>query len=291
LKEGYDMANNILVATDGSEFSSGAEREAIKYAKRSGGRLIALSVIEFNPELLALAPQLVEKSENEAREHLDALKNTASKENVPCEAVLREDEEPYKVILKEADKSDSDLIITGRRGRTGLMRILMGSVTARVIGHYQGKVLIVPRKASVDLKNILVATDGSEYGNAAVNEALNYAKTYGASLKVVHVINIMADFQGEIPARTPSLIDEVTAQVKSDLDAIKERAEKEGVKTGTYIKEGDPYKLIVDLAKELNSDLIVLGSHGRTGIQRLLMGSVAERVIGHADCAVLVVKK
>ncbi len=284
------MDKRILVATDTSEFSSGAEREAIKYAKTCSGQLYGMSVIEFNPEFFALAPLLLEKIEEDAKEHMERLKDRAAKENVSCETIVREGEEPYKLIIEEADKKESDLIVMGRRGRTGLMRVLMGSVTAKVIGHFKGKVLVAPRAASIEWKNILAATDGSEYGKAAVDEAINYAKTYGGKLNIVHVINIMADFQGEIPAQIPSLIQEITNQVKSDLDTIKDKAENEDINTEIFIKEGDPYQVIVDLAGELNSDIIILGSHGRTGIKRLLMGSVTERVIGHADSAVLVVK-
>lgn len=284
------MDNRILLATDASEFSSGAEREALKYAKSSGGRLFYMLVMEFKPEFLALAPQLLEESEKDAIKHLENLKKIAKKENVDCEIILKEGQEPYKVIIEEADKKEADLIVMGRRGRTGLMRILMGSVTAKVVGHFKRNVLVVPRESDVNWKNILVATDGSEHGNAAVNEGLRYAKKYGGALKIVHVINVMANFQEESPVLIPQLIEDITKKVKSDLDALKLRAEKEGVSAETFIKEDEPYRAIVDLAEELKSGVIILGSHGRTGIQRLLMGSVTERVIGHANCAVLVVK-
>ncbi len=284
------MDKKILLATDASEFSAGAEREAVKYAKTSGGKLFCMLVMEFKPEFLALAPQLLEESEKDAIKHLEDLKKRAKKENVDCDVILREGQEPYKVIVEEGDKEGADLIVMGRRGRAGLMRLLMGSVTAKVIGHFKGKVMVVPREAVVNWKNILVATDGSECGNAAVNEALKHAKRYGGALKIVHVINVMADFQGDMPVMVPALIEEITNKAKNDLDALKVRAEKEGVSAETFIQEGDPYRVIVDLAEELKSDVIILGSHGRTGMKRLLMGSVTERVIGHTNCAVLVVK-
>lgn len=284
------MEKRILLATDASEFSSGAEREAVKYAKTNGRKLFCMLVMEFKPGFLALAPQLLEESEKGAIKHLENLKKTAKKDNVDCEVILREGQEPYKVIIEEADKKEADLIVMGRRGETGLMRLLVGSVTAKVIGHFKGNVLVAPKDAAVDWKNILVATDGSEYGNAAVNEALKHAKKYGGALKIVHAINVMANFQEESPVFIPQLIEDITRKVKSDLEALKVRAEKEGVSAEIFVKEDEPYRAIVDLAGELKSDVIVLGSHGRTGMQRLLMGSVTERVIGHANCAVLVVK-
>ncbi len=284
------MDKRILVATDGSEYSEGAIREAINIAKTCGSQLYAMSVIEINPEFIALAPILMEQLEERMKEHLEGVRSRAVKENVDCEIIIRRGEEPYKLIIEEADKKQAGLIVIGRRGRTGLMRVLMGSVTAKVIGHFKGRILVVPRAASLEWKNILVATDGSKYSDAAIDEAINYAKSYGGTLKIVHVINVMAYFQEQTPALVPSLVEELTNQVKSNLDSIKNKAEQAGVNTETSIEEGTPYKVIVNLAKELNTDIIVMGSHGRTGIQRLLMGSVTERVIGHTGCAVLVVK-
>jgi nucleotide-binding universal stress UspA family protein len=284
------MDKRILLATDASEFSSGAEREAVKLAKTNGGKLSCMMVLEFKPEFLALAPQLLEESEKDALKHLENLKRIAKKDDINCEIILREGAEPYKVIIEEAEKKDADLIVMGRHGRTGIMRLLMGSVTAKVIGHFKGKVLVTPRGSDIQWKNILVATDGSEYGNAAVNEGLIYAKKFGGALKIVQVINVMANLQEESLVLIPQLIEDITRRVKSDLAALKLRAEKEGVRAETFIKEDEPYRAIVNLADEIKSDVIIVGCHGRTGMRRLLMGSVTERVIGHANCAVLVVK-
>ncbi len=280
------MDKNILVATDGSEYREGAVREAINIAKTCGSQLYAMSVIEINPELIAIAPLLMEKKEKEIKAHLEGIKDRAARENVQCEIIIREGEEPYRSIIREADKKQAGLIVMGRRGRTGLMRILVGSVTARVIGHTLRKVLVVPRTSFITWKNIVVATDGSKYSEAAVNAAINYAKTFKSALKILNVINVTAEFH----ERSPGLVEELISQVTSDLDNIKNKAQQEGVDAETFVREGEPYKVIVDVAKQLNADVIVMGSHGRTGMERLLMGSVTERVIGHAECAVLVVR-
>ncbi len=79
-------------------------------------------------------------------------------------------------------------------------------------------------------------------------------------------------------------------QFKALVEDMKKRAEAEGIKAEAIVDEGEPYEVIVNTAKEKNADIIVMGSHGRTGIMRLLMGSVTSRVIGHAGCSVLVVK-
>ncbi|MBI5408683.1 MAG: universal stress protein [Nitrospirae bacterium] len=283
----------MLLTTDGSEFSEGAVREAIKLAKTCSSKLFALSVVETNPEYEAVAPQVVEKAEKETRKILESVKDRASKEGVDCEIIARHGESPYEYIVEEAEKAQANMIIMGRRGRKGLKRLMMGSETARVIGHAKCNVLIVPRAASVDFKRIVVATDGSKYSDAAVSEAVSISKRCGSSLFAISVV----------PSETESPFDIVHMEMHKDIISekeskmaeclvkdIKDLAEKEGVGTQGFVYSGKPYESIISMAKEKHADLIVVGSHGRTGLAKLLMGSVTERVIGLAECAVLVVK-
>ena len=79
-------------------------------------------------------------------------------------------------------------------------------------------------------------------------------------------------------------------KARKTLDASKKRADLEGLNTECFVREGEAYKAIIDLAKEKKTEMIVIGSHGKTGLKRLLMGSVVEKVIGHSHCPVLVVK-
>ena len=264
----------LVLPTDGSEFSEGAVREAIKLAKTCSSKLIAVSVIEINPEYETIAPQLVEKEEKEAREHLESVKARALKEGVDCEIIAHQGEEPYRYIVEEAERNKADMIVMGRRGRTGLKRLMMGSETAKTIGHAPCNVLVVPRAAKLEFKNILIATDGSKYSAAAASEAVGIAKRCGSSLIALSVIY--------------SDVDKKCAE--ENIKKIKGLAEKEGVKVDALIAEGRPFEVVVNTAKNKNADAIVIGSHGRTALARLLMGSVTERVIGTAECAVLVVK-
>ncbi|NWF51922.1 MAG: universal stress protein [Nitrospirae bacterium] len=264
----------LLLPTDGSKFSEGAVKEAIDLAKTCSSKLFAVSVIEINPEFEALAPGLVEKTEKETRQYLEALKAKASKEGVDCEIIVHEGEEPYKYIVDEASKNKVEMIIMGRRGRTGLKRLMMGSVPAKAIGHAPCKVLVVPKDAKLDLKKILIATDGSKYSEAASREAISIAKRTGGSLIVLSV----AKKKENLPA------------AKESVDKVKAVTDKEGIKIEAMTLEGEPYETIVKTAVQRKAGLIVVGSHGRTGIERLLMGSVTERVVGHAESAVLIVK-
>ncbi len=136
----------LLIATDGSEFSKAAINEAINIAKACSSKLFVLSVIEINPEYEAIAPGIVEKAEKEMRKHLDSVKSKAVKEGIECEIIIHQGEEPYQYIIDEAAKRKVNAIIMGSHGRTGLKRLMMGSVTARVIGHAPCQVLVVPLK-------------------------------------------------------------------------------------------------------------------------------------------------
>jgi len=133
----------VLLAVDGSLHSEAALREAIGIAKACTTKLWILSVIEVNPEFESLAPLLVEKAEQETRGLLDSMKKSAEKEGIECETLVHEGEEPYEFIVDEAEKKQVDMIIMGRHGRKGLKRLLMGSVTSKVIGHAPCSVLVV----------------------------------------------------------------------------------------------------------------------------------------------------
>jgi len=264
----------LLLATDGSEQSEGAVRETINLAKICSSKIYAISVIEANAEFMASAPGFFEKYEKQIRQHLESVKAMASKENIDCEIIVHEGEEPFRYIVDEAAGKQVEMILMGRYGRTGLDRLLMGSVTAKTIGHSPRNVMVIPRDAKISYKKILVSTDGSKYSDAAALEAISIAKRCGSELIVLSVA-----------ARDTNL-----AVAKESVERVRQIAEKEGIKVESLTLSGIPYEVIVSTADQKSADLTVVGSHGRTGVKRLLMGSVTERVIGHSKSAVLVVK-
>ncbi|MGD2079869.1 MAG: universal stress protein [Nitrospirota bacterium] len=270
--------NNLFVASDGSEFSEGAVTEALKLAKECSAKLTALTVVEVNPEFESYAPDAMEKIEEEARAYVESVKDKADKEGLACDILVSRSENPYEAIVEEAQKANADVIVLGRRGRTGIKRLLMGSVTARVIGHSPVSVLVVPRAAELKFKNILVATDGSSYSEAAALKAVGLAKCSGGSITALAIADVMGDSVA-------------MKAVEESVRKVTGIAEKEGVKAEALVEKGKSAdEAIVDIARQRGCDLVVVGSHGRSGLKRLLMGSVAERVVGHAECAVMVVK-
>lgn len=284
----------LLLATDSSPFSEGAIREAIHLAKQCSSTLAALTVIETNPEYETIAPQLLEKSEKAAQAHLESVKKQAQKEGVVMTTSILEGEDSYTYISDEAARIKASMIIMGRRGKKGLKRLVMGSTTARVIGHAPCNVLVVPRTASVTFKDLVVATDGSPYSLAAASVAIGMAKKNKSKLTVIAVVPAELATPTDIGyamTQQEMIADKEMRVAEQNAKAVKEAAVKEGVSVQAFVMSGKPSDAIIEIAREKGADLIILGSHGRTGLEKLLIGSVAERVIVLSSCAVLVVKK
>ena len=278
----------ILVAVDGSESSRNALRQAFRLAVDEKCWITVTSVIPPFTGDLDLTGVKGDVLASLAKPYEDALSDAerlAAEERVLIKTV-REEGETYERIVDLADGSNADVIVMGRRGLKKFDRALMGSVTARVIGHTQRDVLVVPAGAVLGWKKILVATDGSKYSSIAITKAIDFAKAYGGSLVVVSVVDVPAEFYAE----APQAVDDMVRKAKEYTAAVRKQAEAAGVKAETYVGEAEAFEAIVKLAGDQEVNMIVVGSHGRTGLRRLLMGSVTEKVIGHANCPVLVVK-
>ena len=135
-------------------------------------------------------------------------------------------------------------------------------------------------------RNIVLAYDGSKFSNKALQEAVLMAKSSGGNLLILSVVDITEEFESEAPGLTDRMTEKLLRLTQKAL----EKAVKAKIKARMEVHVGDAYEMIVGVAKKKKADIIVMGSHGRTGLTRLLMGSVTSRVIGHAPCSVLVVR-
>jgi nucleotide-binding universal stress UspA family protein len=134
----------ILVALDGSQFSEKALDQAISMAGICNSKLFAISVVDINPEVIAEAPGLEEKMSEDVGKTLKWAKKKVEEQNIPCETIAHIGALAHEFIVKEAQEKNIDLIVMGTHGRTGLKRVLMGSVAERVIGHAPCAVLVTP---------------------------------------------------------------------------------------------------------------------------------------------------
>jgi nucleotide-binding universal stress UspA family protein len=148
-------------------------------------------------------------------------------------------------------------------------------------------------KLSINFKNIrkiLVPTDGSDYSVRAAEYGVDIAKMLSAQIVVVYVIDQVVIDQISKATERDSVERELKENGQRYVNYVLSLAEKEGVKSSSLLAKGTPYEQIVHLARELNIDLIVMGTYGRRGTERVLIGSVAQRVIEYAPCPVLVIK-
>ena len=134
----------ILVAVDGSDHSYAAVDQAVSLGGICGSQIFVISVVDLFPEQMAVAPALVEKMSAEVREHLDKAKQKIEAANIPCETIVHMGGQPHEYIVQTAKDKSIDLIVMGTQGRSGIKRILLGSVAQNVIGHAPCPVLVVP---------------------------------------------------------------------------------------------------------------------------------------------------
>jgi nucleotide-binding universal stress UspA family protein len=143
------------------------------------------------------------------------------------------------------------------------------------------------------LKRIVVGTDGSDTATGAVREAVDLAKATGASLHVVSAYAQAPGVGGEDAAEIPGDVQYEVGprqEVNLVLDSAAGEAEKGGVEVKTHPREGDPADALLDVAEEVDADLIVVGNKGMTGAKRFLLGSVPNKVSHHAPCGVYIVR-
>jgi nucleotide-binding universal stress UspA family protein len=268
----------FLVTSDGSEYSSGAIREALRMAQKCGARVRVISVVAGgNAELYAMGEQLLAKELSTARVHLDEAEKQAAASGVACETEVVQADQIHQEIVSQAENMHADLIIMGRRGKRGLARLLLGDVTAQVIGNAHCSVLVVPRAAELTGQHFVIASDGSRFGDVAAATAGNLAKICKTPVTVVSVTMASHSEQRREEARLT--VNRITSFLT-----------KEGISTESVLVDGRPDTTIVEVAEKKHADLIVVGSHGRTGLERVLLGSTTERVLNQSTCAVLVVK-
>jgi nucleotide-binding universal stress UspA family protein len=303
----------ILCPIDFSDFSRHAFDRALAIARSHRAQLTALHVVPIrvaSPVLPYIEPRTLgpfemaaadrERIVCELREFL-AVHDTSGVA-VTCEA--SEAPDVHEEILVHADRLPADLIVLGTHGRSGFERLMLGSVTERVLRKASRPVLTVPagsRDAGGNgdgaFARILCAVDFSDCSMAALGYAASLAEESRARLVAVHVIELAP------PAYDPLIGPPI------DLPGYRQACETAGrerlrnlipvaIRNSTDITEGldelvvcgKPHREILRIAEERQSDLIVLGIHGRNVVDRLLFGSTVEPIVRRAHCPVLTVR-
>ena len=277
----------VLIAIDGSETSMYALREYIRFSKAENPSITVVSVIPtYEGDLAATwTNNIVASIKKQCDASLSEAIKIAKEEGITIQA-LCEEGTIHEKIVDLADMENYDLIVMGKKGLSLIERAFVGSVTERVIGYSRQDILVIPNGAKIGRRNLLIATDGSAYSEAAARKAIEIAIQSHGEIKALSVVDVTVEFM----LRAHEVYDTLVAKAKGFSDAIKQKALAAGIKAEALVRDGEVYQVIIDVAKEQQADMIIMGSLGRTGIKRLLMGSTAERVLGHATFPVLIVK-
>jgi nucleotide-binding universal stress UspA family protein len=299
----------ILCPIDFSDFSRRALDHAVAIARWYGSAITLLHVGAATPAAAyaaatgALPPTALLSDESGAL--LAGLKRFAETEVGPgvaveCEVV--QDSIPGGILTKAAEMP-ADLLVLGTHGRSGFERLVLGSVTERVLRKAGCPVLTVPRSAPdavpyppVLFKRIVCAIDFSDCSMSALNYASSLAQAADAHLTVVHVVelpNALRDAQDDELAH-PRVLQDYIALAEEERTVRLQAAIPDGVReyctVDTVLATGKPYREILRIAGDANADLLVIGVHGHGAIDRLLFGSTTQHLVRQASCPVLTLR-
>jgi nucleotide-binding universal stress UspA family protein len=294
----------ILCPVDFSPAPSAALMPAASLAKKYGAEVILLHVIGFpGPGMTATVPEFdlqgfLDEVRERAEQRLEDFSDNQLGDDVPTRCVV-ENGIPAAEIVGVAEKEAADSIVLPTHSRRGLERLMMGSVAEKVVRLASCPVLTVHpgtgEAADFHPTRVMFATDFSDYADLALPHALSMASEYGAELLMVHVATVFeadpANPEWAFPEVPPEYAQAVVQDAEKELDRRVERAASGKVKVRTRMTRGfDPGSDLLTVAEQENIDLIVMATHGRTGILHALAGSTAERVVRHATCPVLTVR-
>jgi nucleotide-binding universal stress UspA family protein len=293
--------NSILIATDFSESAKQALEQANYLAERYGATLHILNVLKDDVFDLGDAYDSLMQSEAAfdeqiSKESAKLLEQTAPKVPYVDVKYVREQIRSYDVaegIVRYAKEQDIDLIVLGKRKRRRSGLPLIGGTVEHVIRHTQCPIITVSPTEEDQLttktkvKRILVPVDFSSFSADQLTNARELAVTYGATVDLLHVIDesSLAIVYGLESAFN---FDDLKKRAQMAAEKLVDTAEGPDVPIEIHVVIGHPAKDTVEFAEAHSSDLIVISTHGRSGIKRFFMGSVAEQVVRLSEPMVLV---
>ena len=290
--------NHILCATDFSDFSNHTISYGVALAKEFEAKLFVSHVIDLSSVAIYGEFQLDPVGQqNRIMEDADAqLKKLAGGQAISWEPLITVGK-PADEISRAVEEKGIDLVITATRGRSGLKRIILGSVTERLMRTLSCPLLVVNSPEhkfisvadqAVKIDKILVGCDFSPDSGQAFEHALSLAQEFQAELHLAHVIE---------PPTQPDLKLEDTpvSEIQQEYRDLLSRKLKEMVPVEarywctpqTSILEGQPYEEIVRYAESKDIDMIVLGVRGQGLVKTLFLGSTTDRVVRRSPCPVL----
>ncbi|EMA40059.1 universal stress protein [Halobiforma nitratireducens] len=287
------LIDAVLIPTDGSDGALAGGKRGIALASRIDATVHVLSVVDTGrseeydelafPSLEASAADAVEEIARLAADH---------DESIDVTTTVTEGT-PFQSIREYASRREIDVIAMGTKGKTGIDRVLLGSVTENVLRTARTPVLAVPPSAGDDpiadvpFDRLLLPTDGSDGAAIAAEWGIGLANRLESSIHALYSIDTgpLADIPDD------ELLEPLENEGRAAIDAVRERREDAGVAVSVSgsIVTGSPVTEVPAYATENDIDLIVMGTHGRTGIGQWFLGSVTENVVRQTDVPVFCV--
>ena len=296
------MFKKIIVPLDGSELAEQALEPALALAQQVQGEVILLSVpvlqhmfvVEPAGYGFLLPEQSVDQSRHEQMEYLKGVQTKCSHPDVTIRTLIEEGDEAT-TIVEVAAAQKADLIVMSTHGRTGFTRWMLGSVTEKVLREAPCPVLVIRHNQPID--RVIITLDGSELAEQAVEPGLEIANNLGCHVTLFRTVPPM-DVDAHLISSLDRLEQGFGDRLREEgynqaLNYLQALAVRHGGASGSIKTEvwgGDPAQTIVDFVEARHISLIVMATHGRTGFQKWVHGSVTEKVLRTAPCAILVVR-
>ncbi len=292
----------ILVPTDFSRDANRAVYYAAYFSEPYESEVILLHVVSLfehdpnNPQHnFPNIDEVYRSLETIATEQMDQIRQDHSHVQIRKEMIRGVS--PAEEIINFARENQVDLIVMGTHGRSGLSHFLLGSVAEKVIRHMHCPVMTIryihgDTGRAPRLKRIVVPIDFSAYSKQALGHAIELAGTFGASIEFLHVIEEQVHPSYYITGDT-SIFKLIPDLRERSIAAMKEFVEKEipdGIEHTFHVREGRAHSEIVKFAEEQDADLIVIATHGLSGLDYLLLGSTTEKVVRRSKTPVLSVR-
>jgi nucleotide-binding universal stress UspA family protein len=290
---------NIVVPLDFSPVSDAALTRAIALGKACDATLHLVHAIlpfdlsGFRHEFsTSLEQSDWARIHARAKADLEAAAGKVKAEGVPVTQTLVEDS-PVEAIEAAYQAKEGDMIVMGTHGFSGIKHMVLGSIAEKTLRTIHAPVFCVRGSESAQtepIRRILVATDFSDPAAQAADFGVGLAKDLSASVELVHAVyspNTAVAPYG-VPLSAEYLL-AVRNAARLQIEELRDNLQREGVTIDVFVHDGDATNVLCERAKTSQADLIVMGTHGYTGLKHVLFGSVAERVVRTAPCSVLTV--
>jgi nucleotide-binding universal stress UspA family protein len=291
---------HVLCPVDVSETSQHALDHAAAIARWYEARLTLLYVFANLPAM-DLPPLVLEDADRERLMTKLRQMTAHVPPEVPVDIRIREAEYVHEEILGQLAATDADLLVLGTHGRSGFQRLFLGSVTEKVIRKATCPTLVVPPRAPdvpagspIQFRRILCAVDLSASSLDALAYAIEMAEETDAQLTALHVVEFPPVSVGEPGAPVPDLSrvrEAAAAEARRRLHRLIPEQARTYCTVDTAVVEGRAYREILRYITARQSDLVVMGVHGRGALDLLVFGSTTHHVVRASACPVLIVRR